>query len=149
VRGRAVAAMTCVALLCGAGAATAAGAGETARVRLPATVLAGTWSWQDLDEALSSSGTPIRVRIATSRGRPVVVFSGQQPVFANWNGTRQRLRFTARRVLTGTTTTVSVRYSLRASTAGGRVRLSGLLVIRSRAYPGASAVEALLVERPA
>ena len=149
MRGRAVAAAASVALLLGAGVATAAGAEEAARVRLPATVLVGTWSWQDLDEALSSSGTPVRVRIATSRGRPVVVFSGQRPVFANWNGKRKRLRFTATRVLAGTTRTVSVRYSLRASTGGGRVRLSGLLAIRSRAYPGASAVEALLVERPA
>lgn len=141
-------ATACAALLLGAGASAAAGAEESARVSLPATAIAGTWAWQDLDEALSFTGAPVQVRIATSGGRPVVVFSGQRPVRASWNGKRKRLRFTATRVLAGTTRSVTVRYSLRASTAGGRVRLAGRLAIRSRAYPGASAVEALLIARP-
>lgn len=126
--------------------AAAAPAAEQART--PVGTLAGTWAWQDLDEALSADGSSVSVRIAISQGRPVLVFPGQRPVKAGWQPGSRRLVVTARRALADRSGTVTVRYVLRMTTAGGRTRMAGRLVIRRRDLPGSSAVTALLTARP-
>ena len=132
----------------GAGVATAAPAAQTARATTPVTVLAGTWAWRDLDEALATSDAPFEVRITVSGGRPVLVFPGQRPVRGRWNPRTRILRATAPRPLIGTPRVVTVLYVVNAGASRGRMRAEGVLKIRAAGYPGLSAVLAVRTAAP-
>ncbi len=113
------------------------------------SAITGTWAWQDLDEALSSDGKPVPVRIAVSNGRPVLVFPGQRPVKGRWAPGARRLTVTAVRPLTAPAGAVaSVRYVLKVTGPPARLRMAGTLVVRHKDYPGISAVAATRTARP-
>ena len=111
-------------------------------------VLAGTWAWRDLDEALATSDAPFDVRITVSGGRPVLVFPGQRPVRGRWNPRTRILRATAPRPLIGTPRVVPVLYVVKAGASRGRMRAEGVLKIRAAGYPGLSAVLAVRTAAP-
>ena len=130
----------------GTASATAAPVSETART--PVTAIAGTWAWRDLDEALATSDAPITVRIATSGGRPVLVFPGQAPVKGRWTPRTHILRVTVPRTLIGTTQVVPVLYVLKARASKGRMRAEGVIKIRAAGYAGLSTVLAVRTAAP-